>query len=71
MRCDETDDTPPRLAVADTHLRFIFLVACGQLEFSSGPLLYDVSFSKDAITPNADGNNDATEIKIACAARRM
>jgi hypothetical protein len=43
----------------------IFLAACGQLEFSSGPLLYDVSFSKSAITPNADGDNDATEIKYS------
>jgi major membrane immunogen (membrane-anchored lipoprotein) len=41
------------------------LVACGQLEFSRGPLLYDVSFSNDRITPNADGDNDATEIKYS------
>ena len=43
----------------------LLLGACGQLEFSGGPLLYDVLFSKDAITPNADGDNDATEIKYS------
>jgi hypothetical protein len=43
----------------------LLLGACGQLEFSNGPLLYDVSFSKDVITPNADGNDDATEIKYS------
>jgi hypothetical protein len=43
----------------------VLLGGCGQLEFSSGPLLHDVSFSKAVITPNADGADDATEIKYS------
>ena len=68
MRCDETDDTQsfrPVLLLCILASTALLLVACGQLEFSNGPLLYDVSFSKDVITPNADGDNDATEIKYS------
>lgn len=35
---------------------------CGQLEFSAGPLLSNVVFSKSEISPNADGLDDVTEI---------
>lgn len=38
------------------------LAACGQLEFTAGPLLTDTTFSKSEITPNADGQDDVTEI---------
>ena len=41
------------------------LGGCGELEFSAGPLLYDASFSLDAISPNADGVDDATEIRYS------
>lgn len=41
------------------------LGGCGQLEFSAGPLLYDASFSLPAISPNADGVEDATEIRYS------
>ncbi len=43
----------------------IVLAGCGQLDFSTGPLLYDASFSLGAITPNADGVDDVTEIKYS------
>ncbi|MEZ4681722.1 MAG: gliding motility-associated C-terminal domain-containing protein [Caldilineaceae bacterium] len=38
------------------------LTGCGQLQPSWGPLLYNVSVTPDAITPNADGNEDVTRI---------
>lgn len=37
-------------------------VACGQLDLGWGPLLYNVTVTPEAITPNADGNQDVTEI---------
>ena len=40
----------------------LVLGGCGELDFSAGPLLYDASFSLSAISPNADGVEDATEI---------
>ncbi len=44
----------------------LFLLAgCGQLDLSFGPLLYDVSVAPDAITPNADGDQDVTEIRYS------
>jgi hypothetical protein len=43
----------------------ISLAACGELQFSGGPLLYDVAFSADQITPNADGETDVTEIRYS------
>jgi hypothetical protein len=39
--------------------------ACGQLDFAAGPLLYNVQVSPDFITPNADGNQDVTEIQYS------
>jgi hypothetical protein len=41
----------------------LLLAGCGQLTFTGGPLLNDVSFSKQQMTPNADGVDDATEIR--------
>jgi hypothetical protein len=38
------------------------VAGCGQLDFTLGPLLSDVTVSKAAISPNADGVDDATEI---------
>lgn len=46
-------------------LAIMGLAGCGQLEFSSGPLLYDSSFSLAKISPNADGVEDATEIRYS------
>ena len=40
----------------------LLLAACGRLDLATGPLLYDASFSADAITPNADGDTDAVTI---------
>ncbi len=36
--------------------------ACGQLDLAAGPLLYDVVVTPTAISPNADGVSDVTEI---------
>ena len=36
--------------------------ACGQLDFGAGPLLYDVTVAPDLITPNADHDQDVTNI---------
>jgi hypothetical protein len=38
------------------------LTGCGQLDIAVGPLLYDVVVLPDAISPNADGVQDVTEI---------
>jgi hypothetical protein len=44
----------------------LFLLAgCGQLAFTAGSLLNDVAFSNAAITPNADGADDVTEIRYS------
>ncbi len=43
-------------------LLLLLLGGCGQLDFAVGPLLYDVRVTPDAITPNADGDQDITEI---------
>lgn len=40
----------------------LLLAGCGQLDFAMGPLLTDVTVSKSEISPNADGQDDATEI---------
>lgn len=40
----------------------LLFAACGQLDLAWGPLLYDVTVTPDAITPNADGQQDVTEI---------
>lgn len=41
------------------------LSACGRLALSVGPLLRDVSVSPQQISPNADGDTDATEIRYS------
>lgn len=43
-------------------LAALLLAGCGELALTSGPLLYNVSFSQPLISPNADGKDDATEI---------
>ncbi|MBV7332337.1 hypothetical protein KFU94_29730 [Chloroflexi bacterium TSY] len=42
-----------------------FCIGCGQLEFRTGPLLYDVIIAPDLITPNADGDQDVTQIRYS------
>jgi hypothetical protein len=41
------------------------LSGCGQLDWRAGPLLYDVRIAPDEITPNADGEQDITEIRYS------
>ena len=43
----------------------LLLAGCGELAWTAGPLLADASFSSALITPNADGDNDATEIRYS------
>ncbi len=44
-------------------MALLFLIGgCGQLDFATGPLLYNVSVDPGQITPNADGNQDVTDI---------
>jgi hypothetical protein len=44
---------------------FWLVAGCGQLDFAMGPLLYDVVVTPDAISPNADGVQDVTEIQYS------
>lgn len=55
---------PARLPVQLAALLILvaLLTGCGQLDIAVGPLLYDVVVSPDAISPNADGVQDVTEI---------
>ncbi len=47
-------------------LTAIFLLtACGQLDLAWGPLLYSVDVTPDSITPNADGQQDVTQISYS------
>ncbi|HRJ42123.1 MAG: hypothetical protein KJZ86_27360, partial [Caldilineaceae bacterium] len=42
---------------------FVLLLAgCGRLDLSFGPLLRNVTVAPDVISPNADGDTDATAI---------
>jgi len=43
----------------------LLLAGCGELDFGTGPLLYDVSVAPNSITPNADGDEDVAEIKYS------
>jgi hypothetical protein len=43
-------------------LCLLLLSGCGQLDLAVGPLLYDVRVAPDTISPNADGDQDVTEI---------
>ncbi len=38
------------------------LTGCGQLAFSGGPLLHDVTMEPQLISPNADGDTDVTDV---------
>jgi len=38
----------------------LLLAGCGELDFGTGPLLYDVSVAPNSITPNADGPRSAS-----------
>ncbi|MFM7581636.1 MAG: hypothetical protein ACKO9F_02790, partial [Caldilinea sp.] len=38
------------------------LAGCGQLDFKAGPLLASAAFSKNELSPNADGEDDVAEI---------
>lgn len=53
------------LRIAFLPLLMCVIAACGQLNLAPGPTLYDVSLTPDAITPNADGVTDATEIRYS------
>ncbi len=46
-----------------TVLALLLLAGCGRLNMGFGPLLRDVTVAPDHISPNADGNTDATEIR--------
>ncbi len=48
-------------ALALMALLFV-LGGCGQLDFATGPLLYNANVEPGHITPNADGNQDVTDI---------
>lgn len=41
------------------------LAGCGRLDWSFGPLLYNVRVAPEAITPNADGDTDVTDIRYS------
>ena len=41
------------------------LAGCGKLEAPWGPLLFDVQVTPDSISPNADGDQDVTEIRYS------
>ncbi len=43
----------------------LLLAACGQLDLAWGSLLYNVNVTPDSITPNADGQQDVTEISYS------
>ena len=46
-------------------LMLLPLTSCGQLDLAVGPLLYDVVVTPDAISPNADGVTDISEIQYS------
>ncbi|MEZ4657649.1 MAG: hypothetical protein R2911_08760 [Caldilineaceae bacterium] len=41
------------------------LAGCGKLDAPWGPLLFDVQVTPDSISPNADGDQDVTEIRYS------
>lgn len=43
----------------------LLLNGCGRLARNTGPLVYDVSVTPDTISPNADGDDDVTEIRYS------
>lgn len=46
-------------------MTLFLLPACGQLELAWGPVLHNVTVTPDAITPNADGIQDVTQISYS------
>ncbi|MEZ4712862.1 MAG: hypothetical protein R3A44_37080 [Caldilineaceae bacterium] len=43
----------------------LLLAGCGKLEAPWGPLLFEVQVAPDSISPNADGDQDVTEIRYS------
>ena len=46
-------------------ISLLLLAACGQLDLAWGSLLYNVAVTPDSITPNADGQQDVTQISYS------
>lgn len=65
MICFRTILRPLLLTPLTLIALMLLLAGCGQLDFSAGPLIYNVSVTPDSITPNADGKEDVTEIKYS------
>jgi hypothetical protein len=55
----------PAIVVALAAVASLALGACGRLNVPVGPLLYNVQVSPDEISPNADGEQDVTEIRYS------
>jgi len=53
------------LRVLALAVALVTLAGCGDLDLSAGPLLYDAQVLPDSISPNADGVQDATEIRYS------
>jgi hypothetical protein len=53
---------PNRWLIWRAVLFILLLSGCGELDLAVGPLLYNVRVTPDLITPNADGDQDVTEI---------
>lgn len=53
---------PPRPGLRLVWLLVLVVSGCGQLDLGFGPLLYNVRVAPATISPNADGNQDITEI---------
>lgn len=43
----------------------LLLTGCGKLDAPWGPLLFDVQVAPDSISPNADGEQDVTEVRYS------
>jgi len=57
-----------KLQLCNSVILFFLMLAlagCGELDFGTGALLYDVLISPRVITPNADGDTDVAEIKYS------
>jgi len=53
------------LSIVLTTCVCLILSGCGRLAIAVGPLLYDVSVAPALITPNADGDQDVTDIRYS------
>src|SRR4051794_33912991 len=65
MICSRKILRPLLLTILPMIASMFLLAACGQLDLAAGPLLYNVALTPDAISPNADGKQDVTEIKYS------